>query len=46
MGRPHLGVGFELRCLQLLSGLGLATQLCPGRDNWYTSGPAAPVLSY
>lgn len=46
MGRPHLGVSFELRCLQLLSGPGLVTQQCPGWDNWFASGPAAPVLSY
>ena len=44
--RPHLGVGFALRCLQRLSRPDLATQRCPWQDSWYTSGPALPVLSY
>ena len=44
--RPYLGVGFTLRCLQRLSRPDLATQRCPWRDNWYTSGPAPSVLSY
>jgi hypothetical protein len=44
--RPHLGVGFALRCLQRLSRPDLATQRCSWRNSWYTSGPALPVLSY
>ena len=45
-GRPNLGVGFGLRCLQPLSAPDLATQQCPWRDNWYTIDPDLPVLSY
>src|SRR5439155_26641659 len=44
--RPHLAGGFTLRCLQRLSGPYLATQRCPERDNWHTSGTSLPILSY
>ncbi|RMD66235.1 hypothetical protein D6833_01740 [Candidatus Parcubacteria bacterium] len=44
--KPRLGVSFALRCLQRLSLPDLATQRCPWRDNWCTSGPVLPVLSY
>jgi hypothetical protein len=44
--RPVLAGGFTLRCLQRLSGPHLATQRCPERDNWHTSGASLPVLSY
>ena len=44
--KPHLGVGFALRCLQRFSRPDLATQRCTGRHNWYTLGPSIPVLSY
>src|SRR3990170_2703542 len=43
-GRPHLGVGFTLRCFQRLSQPNLATQLCLWRDNWCTRGSSIPVL--
>ena len=39
-------MGFVLRCLQHLSTPDVATQRCPWRDNWYTSGLSIPVLSY
>ena len=45
-GISHLKGGFTLRCLQRLSLPDLATQLCHWYDNWYTSGPSSPVLSY
>ena len=45
-GKPHLEVGFTLRCFQRLSHPDVATQRCPWRDNWYTRGPSTPVLSY
>ncbi len=45
-GKPHLEVGFALRCFQRLSRPDLATQRCPWRDSWYTSGLSIPVLSY
>ena len=41
-----LGGGFVLRCLQRLSGPGIATLRCPERDNRDTSGPSGPILSY
>jgi len=44
--RSFLRVGFALRCFQRLSRPDLATQLCPWRNNWYTSGLSIPVLSY
>ena len=44
--RPHLGVGFALRCFQRLSRPDTATQRCPWQDNWYTGGRSTPVLSY
>jgi len=46
MTSPNLGVGFELRCFQLLSLPNMATQLCPWQDNWYTRGWFPEVLSY
>ena len=45
-GISHLKGGFTLRCLQRLSLPDLATQLCHWYDNWFTSGPSSPVLSY
>ena len=45
-GRSHLGGGFPLRCFQRLSRPDVATQRCPWRDSWYTSGQSTPVLSY
>ena len=45
-GRSHLGGGFPLRCFQRLSLPDVATQRCPWRDSWYTSGQSTPVLSY
>ena len=44
--RPHLGVGFALRCLQRLSRPDAATRQCAWRRNRLTVGPSAPVLSY
>src|SRR5690606_8317447 len=44
--RSHLVDGFALICLQRLSGPDIATQRCPWRDNWRTSGRSDPVLSY
>jgi hypothetical protein len=46
MGRIHLGGGLALRCFQRLSRPDVATQRCLWRDNWKTSGPSNPVLSY
>ena len=45
-GTAHLGAGFPLRCRQRLSLPDLATQRCRSADNWHTSGPSSPVLSY
>src|SRR5207302_7245159 len=45
-GRPDLGGGFTLRCLQRLSGPYVATQRCSRRNNWHTRGMSLPVLSY
>jgi len=45
-GRPHLEVGFPLRCFQRLSLPNVANQPCPWRDNWHTRGSSVPVLSY
>ena len=45
-GIRYLEAGFALRCFQRLSLPDLATQLCSGRNNWYTSGRFIPVLSY
>ena len=45
-GKPHLEVGFPLRCFQRLSVPDLATQRCHWHDNWNTRGPSIPVLSY
>ena len=45
-GISGLGGGLALRCFQRLSLPDIATQRCPWRDNWYTSGPSIPVLSY
>ena len=44
--KAHLGAGFPLRCCQRLSLPNVATQHCRGYDNWHTSGPSSPVLSY
>jgi len=44
--KSHLVVGFALICFQRLSLPDVATQRCPWRDNWCTSGPSDPVLSY
>ena len=44
--RSNLRVSFTLRCLQRLSRPYVATQPCPWRDNWCTSGTSIPVLSY
>ena len=45
-GRPYLGVGFPLRCLQRLSRRNLATLRCTWRHNRDTRGCFVPVLSY
>ena len=45
-GRSYLGVGFALRCFQRLSHPDMATQRCSWQNNWCTSGPSNPVLSY
>ena len=44
--KSHLAVGFALICFQRLSLPDVATQRCPWRDNWCTSGRSNPVLSY
>ena len=44
--KSHLVVGFALICFQRLSLPDVATQRCPWRDNWRTSGRSNPVLSY
>ncbi len=46
IGRSGFGEGFTLRCFQRLSVPHLATQHYPERDNWYTRGASAPILSY
>ncbi len=45
-GEPRLGVGFPLRCFQRFAHPDVATQRCRLPDNWITSGPSSPVLSY
>ena len=45
-GRPHLGAGFALRCLQRLSLPCLAPLPWAWQPNRCTSGPSGPVLSY
>ncbi len=45
-GRPCFEGGFPLRCLQRLSCPNIATQHYRWHDNWSTSGPFTPVLSY
>jgi hypothetical protein len=45
-GRPNLGVGFTLRCLQRLSLPDIATRHCHWHDNRNTRGLSIPVLSY
>ena len=45
-GRPHLEVGFALRCFQRLSPPDIATRRYHWRDSRYTRGPSVPVLSY
>ena len=45
-GDPRLGEGFPLRCFQRFARPDVATQRCRWFDNWHTSGPSSPVLSY
>ena len=45
-GRTRFEVGFELRCLQLLSRPYIATLHCGWRHNRSTRGTFVPVLSY
>jgi hypothetical protein len=45
-GDARLGVGFPLRCFQRFARPDVATQRCRLSDNWNTSGPSSPVLSY
>jgi hypothetical protein len=42
----RLGEGFPLRCFQRFARPDVATQRCRLPDNWLTSGPSSPVLSY
>jgi hypothetical protein len=44
--RDHLVARFPLRCFQRFSLPDVATQPCRSPDNWSTSGPSNPVLSY
>jgi hypothetical protein len=44
--RGYLVAGFALRCFQRFALPDIATQPCQMPDNWYTSGPSSPVLSY
>src|SRR5690606_17309058 len=44
--RPHLEVGFPLRCFQRLSLPYIATRQCGWRHNRSTRGTSIPVLSY
>ena len=44
--KSHLAAGFALICFQRLSHPDIATQQCPWRDNWCTSGRSDSVLSY
>jgi len=46
MGKSDLEASFALRCFQRLSLPHLATRRCHWRDNRYTRGASAPVLSY
>jgi hypothetical protein len=45
-GETRLGAGFPLRCFQRFAHPDVATQRCRLPDNWHTSGPSSPVLSY
>ena len=45
-GETRLGEGFPLRCFQRFARPDVATQRCRLPDNWPTSGPSSPVLSY
>lgn len=45
-GETRLAVGFPLRCFQRFAHPDVATQRCRLPDNWITSGPSTPVLSY
>jgi hypothetical protein len=45
-GESRLGAGFPLRCFQRFAHPDVATQRCRLPDNWLTSGPSSPVLSY
>ena len=46
MGGVILGRASRLDAVSAYHGRTTATQRCPGRDNWSTGGPSAPVLSY
>jgi hypothetical protein len=46
IGRPHLEVGFSLRCFQRLSVPYMATGLCSWQNNPHTRGTSIQVLSY
>ncbi len=45
-GKPRLGGGLALRCIQRLSFPDTAIQRCSWRNNWDTGGPSPQVLSY
>ena len=45
-GMSRLEERFPLRCLQRFARPNVATQLCCCHNNWITSGPSTPVLSY
>ena len=45
-GETRLEAGFPLRCFQRFAHPDVATQRCRLPDNWITSGPSTPVLSY
>ncbi len=46
MGDLILGGASHLDAVSAYRHRTAATQRCPGRDNWATGGPSAPVLSY
>src|SRR5699024_5516416 len=45
-GMSRLEERFPPRCLQRFARPNVATQLCCCHNNWITSGPSPPVLSY